>query len=66
MKITINGEQRDIAPQMSVAALLGELSFNPVGTVVERNGVIVDRAEFPATNIEAGDTLEIVRFVGGG
>ncbi len=66
MKITINGEQRDIAPQTSVAALLGELRFNSAGTVVERNGAILDRAEFSATNLEAGDALEIVRFVGGG
>ena len=66
MKVTINGEQRDIAPQTNVAGLLEQLSFNPVGTVVERNGAIVDRADFPTTILEAGDALEIVRFVGGG
>jgi thiamine biosynthesis protein ThiS len=66
MKITVNGEQRDAAGDTTVLALLETLGLNPQGTVVERNGVIVDRSAFAETVLAEGDTLELVRFVGGG
>ena len=47
-------------------ALLEERGLRSDRVAVERNGAIVPRAEFAATVLEAGDRLEIVRFVGGG
>lgn len=65
MKLTINGEPRDLAAA-TVLALLEELGLNPAATVVERNGEIVVRGAYAETKIMEGDVLELVRLVGGG
>ena len=40
--------------------------FGRERVAVERNGQIVPRAAFTETEIEEGDRLEVVGFVGGG
>ena len=65
MKLTINGEGREVAAA-TVLALLGELGLKPQATVVELNLEIVDRAAYGETPLAAGDVLELVRIVGGG
>lgn len=65
LKLTINGEPRDLAAA-TVLALLEELGLNPAATVVERNGEIVVRGAYAETKIMEGDVLELVRLVGGG
>ena len=65
MKITINGETREVAA-VTVLGLLEELGLHPQGTVVERNREIVDREAYRETKLIEGDVLELVRLVGGG
>jgi sulfur carrier protein len=65
MKITINGESREVnAP--TVLELLNELGLDPARTVVERNAAIVQREMYGDTLLGEGDVLELVRIVGGG
>ncbi|MGH7445293.1 MAG: sulfur carrier protein ThiS [Longimicrobiales bacterium] len=64
--VTINGDAREIAAGRSVSALLGELGLHPRLVVVEHNREILDRAGYDTTEVRAGDTLELVHFVGGG
>lgn len=66
MQITLNGEPRDIRPGATIAALLAELGIDPKTIVAQRNDDIIERAAFDAAVISEGDTLELVRFVGGG
>lgn len=66
MTITLNGETRDVAPGITVSALLEQLGVNPKVVVVQRNNDIVERIDFDATTIHEGDQVELVRFVGGG
>ena len=66
MTIRVNGEEREVEDGLTVTALLDSLGFQAKGTVVERNGDILDRAAYGDTALEAGDALELVRFVGGG
>jgi len=66
MKLTINGESRETAEGATVLSLLEELGFRPEVTVVERNADILERATYSDIALADGDTLEIVRFVGGG
>jgi len=66
MKLTINGEARDVAEGATVLSLLEDLGFRPEVTVVELNADILERSNFGDTALSDGDTLEIVRFVGGG
>ena len=65
MKLTVNGEPREVAAT-TVLALLEELGLNPGTTVVERNAQIVDRTSYRETALADGDILELVRLVGGG
>jgi thiamine biosynthesis protein ThiS len=66
MKIRINGEEREIAEGLSIAALLEELQIRPGRVVVELNRDIVSRTVLASTSLRDGDILEIVHFVGGG
>lgn len=65
MKLTINGEQREVAAT-TVLELLAELGLTPAATVVELNAEIVARAFYGDTVLADGDILELVRIVGGG
>ena len=64
--ITINGEGRSIAAGGSVNDLLDALGLHPRLIVVEHNREILDRELYGTTEVRAGDTLELVHFVGGG
>ncbi len=66
MKVTINGEPREIPDAISVAGLLQHLTMEAGRVAIERNRGILPRAEWEETRVEAGDTFEIVQFVGGG
>ena len=67
VRVTINGEAR-LLPEdaASVAALVRSLGFEGKRVAVERNGEIVPKSRYDATPLADGDTLEIVRAVGGG
>ena len=65
MQMTINGNTRDIAAN-DVAALLLELGLDATRVAIELNRAIVLHANFARTPLAAGDSIEIVQFVGGG
>jgi len=67
VRVTINGEAR-VLPEdaASVAGLVRSLGFEGKRVAVERNGEIVPKSRYGATTLSDGDTLEIVRAVGGG
>ena len=65
MKLTINGQDREVAAG-TLLSLLEELGLHPQGTVVERNREIVDREAYREIHLSEGDVLELVRLVGGG
>jgi len=65
MQLTVNGEKREIPDGSTVAGLIAALGLEgPVA--VERNEVVVPRAEHTTTKLLDGDRIEIVHFVGGG
>ena len=64
--ITLNGDPRRVAAGATIASLLAELALDPAKVAVERNLVIVPRSTFASQALSAGDSLEIVHFVGGG
>lgn len=66
MRITINGEARDVRDGIRLADLIGELGLDPRRLAVERNRQLVPRRQFDQTPLAEGDTLEIVTLVGGG
>lgn len=66
MKVTMNGEERDVAEGVTVSELLASLGINPQLVAVEVNLDILRRGQYPETVLRPGDTVEIVHMVGGG
>lgn len=66
MKITVNGQSRDVAGDTSLADLIKTLELRPEQVAVERNLEIVPRAKYASCILEQDDKLEIVTLVGGG
>ena len=64
--IVVNGERREAAAGATLGSYLRGLGLDPDLVVVERNGGIVPRGSFDATELAPGDRLEVVHFVGGG
>lgn len=64
--IHVNGAPRAVPAGLNVRTLLVELSLDPARVAVELNRIIVRKPEWDATPIDAGASLEIVTFVGGG
>ncbi len=66
MRVTVNGESRELAHAPSLAELLGELCVTAGRVAVEINEEVVPRDDYAERRIAAGDRIEIVHFVGGG
>ncbi len=64
--ISVNGAERMLAGEMSVADLVRDLALEGKRIAVEVNGEIVPRSRYAETRLVAGDRLEIVGAVGGG
>jgi len=64
-RISVNGQKMESGAS-TLAALLAELDVTDNAVVAELNGVIVPHNDFAATVLSDGDTIELVRFVGGG
>lgn len=63
--IQLNGEERTVA-SATVEELLKELQLYGKKVAVELNRRIVHRESYQLTPLNAGDSVEIVNFVGGG
>jgi thiamine biosynthesis protein ThiS len=68
MRITINGEPREVAdePTPTLDELLRALGLPAERVAVERNGAVVRRADRAGCVVVDGDVLEVVTLVGGG
>jgi len=66
MRLTVNGEGREVPAGLTVRGLIELLELTDGPVAVEQNGEVVPRAEHGAAPLAEGDILEIVHFVGGG
>jgi len=66
IRITLNGEEREFPPGLTIRGLLERLDLHERLVVVERNREIVRREKYAEVTVSAGDTIELVHFVGGG
>ena len=66
MRLTVNGEMREIPDKATIADLLASLEIEGRRVAVERNREISPRSLWAETALAEGDQLEIVQFVGGG
>ena len=59
MRVTINGEQRDIAATR-LDALLGELDYEGTHFAIAVNYDVLPKSRWAETPIESGDEIEII------
>ncbi len=66
MKISINGKQKDFPSNTTVHDIIDSLDCIPETFVVELNQSIIPPETYNTSCLVEEDTLEIIRFVGGG
>ncbi|OQX74126.1 MAG: thiamine biosynthesis protein ThiS [Campylobacteraceae bacterium 4484_4] len=66
MKIKIHGEEREIAPDTSILALLKELSIEEKTMAAAVNMEVVKKEEWDRYILSEDDKVEFLHFVGGG
>lgn len=63
--LIVNGQCLTLQAR-TLADVLERLGLGGSAVVAEVNGLIVQRESFTQTSLRNGDTIELVRFVGGG
>jgi thiamine biosynthesis protein ThiS len=66
VRISLNGEEREVADGATVASLVAELKLPAGRLAVEHNRRVVPRSAHGEVRLSDGDRLELVSFVGGG
>ena len=66
MKLQINGEDKTYDGPLTLATLISQMGLKADRVAIELNLSIVPRELWLETNLNEGDRLEIVHFVGGG
>jgi thiamine biosynthesis protein ThiS len=67
--LRINGVEKEFAAgqmPLTVAELLAMLDVEGATAAAEIDGEIIDREKFAGTKLHNGQSIELVRFVGGG
>ena len=69
LTIQLNGKPRtfsDFESRVDLASIINTLGLKADRIAVEHNGEIVSRKGWAQAQVDEGDRLEIVHFVGGG
>lgn len=66
MRVTINGDRREIPDGLTVVGLLEHLGMKAERVAIERNLDILPREQWAQARVQPEDSFEIVQFVGGG
>lgn len=67
MNVRINGNQEEIAEDLTIQGLLAYRNVESPNMVsVELNGTILKRPEFEEKKVAEGDVIEFLYFMGGG
>jgi sulfur carrier protein len=66
INIKVNGQNKEIKNKISIADFLKSNNIDLIGVTVEHNLEIINPENTAEIKLKDGDTLEILRFVGGG
>lgn len=66
MTVTVNGEPRDLAPGITLADVVSQVTASAKGVAAAVNGEVVPRRAWPDTPLADGAEVEIVTAVQGG
>ena len=66
--LKINGQEKTFENGLpaTLPELLESLKIDAATVVAEIDGKIVQRSDFAQTNLSVGQSIELIRFVGGG
>ena len=65
INILLNGQSTTVT-QGSIAELIEQKNLNPELIIVEYNNTILNKKDYSSTLIKPNDTIEIIRYIGGG
>ena len=66
IKLSVNGEVRELEDGLTVSGALDWLGFEGEGFAVAVNGEFVPRATYPEHRLQDGDQLDVVAPMQGG
>lgn len=66
MRVTLNGETRELRDGATVAELLDGLGLAQRRIAIEINRAVVAREEYARRCLSSDDVVEILHFIGGG
>ncbi len=66
MKLTVNGDERDLPADTSVRSLIESLGLGKAVVAVEVNRKLIPRQDHESTVLKDNDQVEVVTLVGGG
>ena len=66
MRVTVNGEEREVAEDATVGTIVSEGNYFIRNIAVELDGKIVRKDAYDQTPLHQDAVIEIVLFVGGG
>jgi sulfur carrier protein len=66
IEVKINGEVKEVPPDINLAELLKHLELPQERLAVELNDEVIRRINWENVKVQDADKIEIVHFVGGG
>ena len=66
IKIILNGEEKALPQQMTVAQLIAYCELDVKKIAIEKDLEIVNPSDFAQVVLQNGNKVEIVHFIGGG
>ncbi len=66
MQLTVNGTSREVTGDLSVGALVAELTAARRGVAVAVNGEVVPRSTWATAGLRDGDRVEVLTAAQGG
>ncbi len=66
MKITLNGEKREVTAPQTVRSLLELVGLGGKPVVVEQNQIALLPREIDGASVNEGDVIEVVQITAGG
>ena len=66
MQITINGKQKELVDSSNLKNIIDQFCRNTAYVIAEVNGQIIKSQHWNERVLKNGDTIELIKFVGGG
>lgn len=66
IRVVINGKEQEFADATPLTEYVSSLGVNPKMIAIAYNGEVLRRDEWAEVTLSDGDSIEVVRAVGGG